>query len=305
MVATDFQPFTIVNDTGFQEFVNLLDPRYKLPSTYTLSEKLLQEAYLEAYNKLKTDLNKINYVGITCDSWTFIANEPYLIVTCHYIHYATKLSQQNFSSKFCYFSPLTMETFKNEQKIKAEDQSLKLIQEVPTRWNSTFYMVERIIESNNALGRILLKLRKAPQPFSVDDMTLLADIKKVLSSPYETRSLTRLGIILDPRFKKEGFRNQENASTAAKILEQEMLTLSHRIQKNEISTNYTESKKLSTTLICLFGFLQERINKKVKSATTDIIIIKRQYLERHSMAENTDPLLFWKVSYLKVLKKLN
>lgn len=85
MIATDFQPFSIVNDKGFRMFVELLDPRYKLPSTHTLCEKMLKDAYLVAYTKLKCELNSIKYLAITCDSWTSIATESYLTVTCHYI----------------------------------------------------------------------------------------------------------------------------------------------------------------------------------------------------------------------------
>ena len=32
---------------------------------------------------------------------------------------------------------------------------------------------------------------------------------------YETRTIPRISIILDPRFKKEGFRLQENVNQAA------------------------------------------------------------------------------------------
>lgn len=121
--------------------------------------------------------------------------------------------------------------------------------------------------------------------------------------PYETRSIPRLGTILDPRFKKEGFRSKENASAAATILEHDMFTLSHKIQENKRSVESDNSKKPAPTSTLFFGFLQERLEEKVKSVTTDIIITKRQYLERPNAAEDADPLLFWKVSYLKTLNK--
>lgn len=37
MIATDFQPFSIVEDRGFKSFVKTLNPTYNLPSRKTLS----------------------------------------------------------------------------------------------------------------------------------------------------------------------------------------------------------------------------------------------------------------------------
>lgn len=46
---------------------------------------MLKDAYLVAYSKLKCELNSIKYLAVTCDSWTSIATESYLTLTCHYI----------------------------------------------------------------------------------------------------------------------------------------------------------------------------------------------------------------------------
>lgn len=85
MIAMDLQPFSIVNDEGFKQFVKLLDPRYELPSSFTLSNKMLEDTYLKLYNKLKLELQSIKYVSITFDAWTSLATECYVTVTCHYI----------------------------------------------------------------------------------------------------------------------------------------------------------------------------------------------------------------------------
>lgn len=74
-------------------------------------------------------------------------------------------------------STVAYELFKKEQNTP---EPYKLKQEVPTRWNSSFYMIQRILKTNDAIGRTILKLRKPPQPLTVDDIAVLTDIEKVL-----------------------------------------------------------------------------------------------------------------------------
>lgn len=42
MICKDFQPFSVVEDDGFKNFIKLLDPRYNLPSRTTLRDNLLK-----------------------------------------------------------------------------------------------------------------------------------------------------------------------------------------------------------------------------------------------------------------------
>ncbi|KAG5898984.1 hypothetical protein JTB14_004703 [Gonioctena quinquepunctata] len=85
MIVLDMQPFFIVKDRGFRKFILLLDPRYELPSPYTLCHKMLKESYTEVYTKLKLELSKVEYVAITFDAWTSVATESYVTVTCHFV----------------------------------------------------------------------------------------------------------------------------------------------------------------------------------------------------------------------------
>lgn len=45
MIATDFQPFSIVEDKGFKGFVKALNPMYTLPSRKTLSLTMIPKLY--------------------------------------------------------------------------------------------------------------------------------------------------------------------------------------------------------------------------------------------------------------------
>ncbi|CAH1106561.1 unnamed protein product [Psylliodes chrysocephalus] len=69
-------------------------------------------------------------------------------------------------------------------------------------------------------------------------LNLLESVKTRLFL-YETRSVTRLATILDPRFKKEGFRSSDNANEASSLLGQEMLGI---LKKKEMKTKHLRLK---------------------------------------------------------------
>lgn len=99
MIATDFQPFNIVNDVGFRKFIHLLDPKYALPSKFTIKENIMKNLYFQAKNKLKEVLHDINYVAITTDCWTSQATESYLTATCQFINNNFELKTASLSTK--------------------------------------------------------------------------------------------------------------------------------------------------------------------------------------------------------------
>ena len=85
MITQDVQPFNIVNDKGFREFVKTLDALYKLPSKTHLRNVVLPNQYKIVKALLKEPLSGVDHVAITTDCWTSQANECYITVTCHYI----------------------------------------------------------------------------------------------------------------------------------------------------------------------------------------------------------------------------
>lgn len=123
-------------------------------------------------------------------------------------------------------------------------------------------------------------------------LSLIESVKQRLF-PYETRTIPRIATILDPRFKKEGFRSTENANQAAIFMEQEMNSMMKSIPIQEKTGREETAAKKS-----LFSFIDQKIDEKVKSAQADVIIRKRQYLERGKSPQETDPLLVWKVILL-------
>ena len=85
MIVRDFQPFSIVEDAGFREFVHALDPTYVLPTRHQLSKELLVGKYQQALDEVKQVLCSAKAVSLTTDSWTSICTENYIAVTAHYV----------------------------------------------------------------------------------------------------------------------------------------------------------------------------------------------------------------------------
>lgn len=59
MIVLDYQPLSIVEDEGFQLFVNLLDDKYNIPSRNTVTYSLLPRYYGKVQEKLKILLGKV------------------------------------------------------------------------------------------------------------------------------------------------------------------------------------------------------------------------------------------------------
>ncbi|XP_064475601.1 E3 SUMO-protein ligase ZBED1-like [Ornithodoros turicata] len=73
---------------------------------------------------------------------------------------------------------------REEQERIGKVPQLKLIKESPTRWNSIFYMLKRILEVGEALTLTLSKLPRAPSPLSAEDVMLIEDVVAILE-PFE------------------------------------------------------------------------------------------------------------------------
>lgn len=86
LIYLDCQPFSITENEGFKQFVNLLNPAYKLPSRHKLSKTSLPFAYEKLFNetKLKVQEEALS-VCLTTDCWTSINNTSFLAVTAHYV----------------------------------------------------------------------------------------------------------------------------------------------------------------------------------------------------------------------------
>lgn len=85
MIVSDYQPLSLVENSGFLEYSKKLQPLYKVPSRKTLTTKLLPNEYNKIVAILKKMLENVAGLSITTDIWTSDNNIAYLTVTCHFI----------------------------------------------------------------------------------------------------------------------------------------------------------------------------------------------------------------------------
>ncbi|KAH8367502.1 hypothetical protein KR084_011566, partial [Drosophila pseudotakahashii] len=263
MVALDVQPFYIVENRGFCDLLNIIDPKYRVPSRSKLTNVLVADLFEEKVTKLKGILEKTDSVSITTDRWSSAANDYYVTVTCHFLtdsfqfksavvstsklenafnHNAINIAEtvQNISDEWNLFDKvsaivtdnaanvvlackylnkthfpcfahslnlvvqdaLTIEEIKEPfQKCKrivqffksttiafaklresqSPEKALNLVQEVPTRWNSSFHMIRMLLLKEH-VAKVLLGTPKGPKMLTADDFLILEDVSQLLTN---------------------------------------------------------------------------------------------------------------------------
>ncbi|KAJ4425388.1 hypothetical protein ANN_28003 [Periplaneta americana] len=260
------QPFSIVEDEGFVEFVTGLNQSYKLPSRKTITKSLLPAAYETCYHRVATKLSSASTVCLTTDCWSSRNTEGYLAVTAHFISEDFKINSVllkccsidvshtsanlasiikeitdtfNLTDKVlivvsdnaanikgaiinelgwkhfgCYAHTLNLVVQNALQHVKTLQEKVKLIvghfkrssianekllayqrnsgstvpkklkQEVPTRWNSTYYMLQRFVELESAVKTTIALINKDIPILSESEWKTCKELCKILK-PFE------------------------------------------------------------------------------------------------------------------------
>jgi zinc finger BED domain-containing protein 1 (E3 SUMO-protein ligase ZBED1) len=262
----DLQPFSVVEDTGFKEFVNMLNPGYKIPNRHSISKTLIPAAYEKCVNEVKETIsNELVTACLTTDCWTSRDNKSYIAITVHFIdnnfnlksillschslienHTSENLAEQinktlnawNLKNKIvfsvsdnayniqnalaqlkfkhfgCFAHTLNLivqcalkkendliDKVKNicthfrkstnannkliaYQKNIGIDNPLKVLQDVATRWNATFYMLERFVQLETSIRGTMGLLDNAPPCLNSDEWTAIKEFCNILR-PFE------------------------------------------------------------------------------------------------------------------------
>ncbi|KAK3863764.1 hypothetical protein Pcinc_030486 [Petrolisthes cinctipes] len=199
MITLDLQPVSIVEDPGFKELVRELDHKYeipsrrslmrsKLPTLYQHTKELVKSALKDAVTpekkigeQLKDSVTEWGLEGkiqaVVSDSGANmlagIRHAGFKQIPClaHTLNLVVKDALNGTSglneivkkcSSICSFFH---HSSKSSDKLKEIQSQLglpehKLIQSVDTRSNSTFYMLERLVEQQTAITTVLCLLGK-------------------------------------------------------------------------------------------------------------------------------------------------
>ncbi|CAG8820860.1 24479_t:CDS:2, partial [Cetraspora pellucida] len=84
-LIVDQQPFTVVDNIYFVNWIRKLDPRYTLPTRQATKQMIIDE-FNYRRERIHLDLAKIpGKVSLTADMWTDINKEAFLGLTIHYL----------------------------------------------------------------------------------------------------------------------------------------------------------------------------------------------------------------------------
>ncbi|KAL4141795.1 hypothetical protein QTP88_004363 [Uroleucon formosanum] len=355
MIVADYQPLSLVENVGFIEYTKKLQPLYSIPSRKVLTSKLLPQEYNAILLKIKSILLNVNDLSITTDMWTSDSNKSYITMTCHFIFddqlyspiIATKevsdrhtgqniaatltniFNDWNIANKIItvvsdngtivgHFKHSSNATEKlKDFQLQMNLPPLKVKQDVPTRWNSSFIMMERLVNIKAPLSATMSTLPRAPNYLNASEWEIILDCTHILK-PFQimTAELSetdvgdvfrnmlidivsrRLGILeknkivakatfLDPRFKKTAFGLLENASNAQKWVSEEltMMISTNTEMENEINTTESTTALTLNSTNNTTESLWEHFNNKVAQVKTTSspnitsTLIIRQYLE--------------------------
>ena len=58
MIALDYQPYMLVENRGFKELLQILEPRYHIPASTTFSRKVIPDMYNKVLKSVKGTLER-------------------------------------------------------------------------------------------------------------------------------------------------------------------------------------------------------------------------------------------------------
>lgn len=83
VITSDLLPFSFVENNGFKNLMNLIEPNYEIPCRKTICTRI-EQLYENKVNDTKNKLGSINGIALTTDGWSSLAIDSYVTYTGHY-----------------------------------------------------------------------------------------------------------------------------------------------------------------------------------------------------------------------------
>jgi hypothetical protein len=85
MITKDELPFRFVEGEGFQDFMKTVEPRFLIPSRYTMMRDCVRLFMSEKENLRAMFKTTVVRVCLTTDTWTSVQKLNYMVITSHFI----------------------------------------------------------------------------------------------------------------------------------------------------------------------------------------------------------------------------
>ena len=85
-LVKDLRPFNAVNGEGFHYLMQVLEPRYVVPSRQYFSETAIPLLYDTVKRAVIDEMKKASSVALTTDGWTSRATESYITITSSHVN---------------------------------------------------------------------------------------------------------------------------------------------------------------------------------------------------------------------------
>ncbi|XP_035263235.1 zinc finger BED domain-containing protein 4-like isoform X2 [Anguilla anguilla] len=98
MIVTDLQPLSIIEGTGFREFMRALNPSHSIPKGISTLRSELLQLYESVKKEVKASLYSVHDVVLTSATWTR-GTKSYQTVSCHFISHNWELKSYVLETK--------------------------------------------------------------------------------------------------------------------------------------------------------------------------------------------------------------
>lgn len=119
MIVEDMLPFDIVEKSGFQNMIKVLNPRYTLPTLKMVECTLIPDLYESTKSKVTGLIANAKHVAVSIDIWKYMNKDPFITTTVYFIDdniryrsfvLTTKKLIANYTAK--YLSEVLLDIFK-------------------------------------------------------------------------------------------------------------------------------------------------------------------------------------------------
>lgn len=126
MIAMNQMPISFCSSAGFEQFMNIVKPNYKICKEEAI-KKRLKSLKLSIQDIIQRDLKSANNIACTSDCWSSLSQDSYITVTAHMINdewypksytlTTHKMEESHTASNLAYQLENTFEKWEIDQKV--------------------------------------------------------------------------------------------------------------------------------------------------------------------------------------------